>query len=290
MTESLDRRKFLTRTATVAVIIGFPWTSRLSAGEDGLLDAAKKRMKEEVKPGIFILFPENQDAQNTLGHILEQMLHSQSASTHQLFCVAVFVCIPPSVGKAQFADYKPEGIIRCLDLDGKIVESRPLPGNPTESSLVAEIQKLIDGEQGARLKTWAVAQRHALGVETADRILKLRQNLSADEFQKREDALKELTKLAPTSTAILAEYKSRTNDPEATHRLNEIFTKMFNDGSKEQPSVQLPYGVQWAVAGGCGGHCTIAESRAQFMVKCGMAMISADSARFLRFTTGTPVQ
>src|SRR3954453_1286313 len=80
VTRSFDRRAFVSKSVS-ALVLGLVLFGTAGAADrpaekpDGdLLEAARKRIKEEIKPGVVIIVPEEESAQNYLALRLTRLL------------------------------------------------------------------------------------------------------------------------------------------------------------------------------------------------------------------------
>src|SRR5262245_4701406 len=170
--------------AVGAVLLGTAQTAPpAEKSGEALLEAARKRMKEEVKPGVVIVVPEEESAQNYLALRLTRLLGGEapevveggvrqasytepakpSRGTAHLFCQAVFVCLPAKQAHKAFPGLAPATSLVLLGTDGKPCGS--LMGSPAlfEENFVTAVRELLDGPRGERLAGVADAQRRALG-------------------------------------------------------------------------------------------------------------------------------
>lgn len=285
----MDRRTFLKRSAAASVMLGFPLLSRFAEAEPctdkpAVLKEALARMKDEHKPGVALLFPNDAGMQNKLGRDLEELLSEDKAGVKQLFCEAVFVCLRPTDAATHFTQHKSQGAAVCLNPDGDVVDTWVIEPWQFRERFVAEIGALVHGKNGERSRQWADAQRKTIGDQTSSRLDRALKQLGAERPSDRDAAQKELAEVAPKATSVLGLARIQTDDPEVRHRIDAVFTGLFAGAAKDKASVRLPYGVEWAEGSlGCGGRCSIAER--EVAVACGIARVAPASRKYLRFVT-----
>jgi hypothetical protein len=225
-----------------------------------LLETARQRMKQEVKPGVVIIVPEEESAQNYLALRLTRLLGGEGPMEEQpirtvaytrpapvtpspayLFCQAVFVCLPAKQARQAFPGLKPSAELVLLDLNGKPVAS--LPGSPAlfEENFVPAITELLHGERGERLTTLADAQRRALG-PLAARIDQAIKDLDHDRFRKREAASELLARTADRTTAILIQAHRRAPSLEARRRIERLLDAVVEASSDGTVPI---HGMAW---------------------------------------------
>jgi len=234
-----------------------------------LLEAARKRIKEEIKPGVVIIVPEEESAQNYLALRLTRLLGGEVAEaaegglrqtayteptkapqgTAYLFCQAVFVCLPAKQAHKAFPKLEPATSVVLLGTDGKPCGS--LMGSPAlfEENFVSAVSELLYGPHGERLAVLADAQRRALGPLGA-RIDQAVKDLDHDRFRKREAASEFLARTADRTTAILIQAHRKAPSLEARRRIERLL-----DGVVEAASDNvLPiHGVAWQKHGTANG-------------------------------------
>lgn len=267
MTRSFDRRGFVLKSVS-ALVLGIVLFGTAGAADrpgdkpgGDLLEAARKRMKEEVKPGVVIIVPEEESAQNYLSLRLTRLLggevaevadgsvrqasYTESTKAPQgaacLFCQAVFVCLPAKQAHKAFPKLEPATSLVLLGIDGKPCGS--LLGSPAlyEENFVTAVSELLYGPRGERLAVLADAQRRALGPLGA-RIDEAVKDLDHDRFRKREAASAFLARTADRTTAILIQAHRKAPSLEARRRIERLL-----DGVVEAASDSaLPiHGVAW---------------------------------------------
>jgi len=292
VTRPFDRRTFIPTLVLGLALLGAARGADRPADKPGgdLLETARKRMKQEVKPGVVIIVPEEESAQNYLALRLTRLLGGEGPMVEEnpirtvaytrpapvtpspayLFCQAVFVCLPAKQARQAFPGLKPSAELVLLGLDGKPVAS--LPGSPAlfEENFVPAITELLHGERGERLTTLADAQRRALG-PLAPRIDQAIKDLDHDRFRKREAASELLTRTADRTTAILIQAHRRAPSLEARRRIERLLDAVVEASSDGTVPI---HGMAWGSlkplpTGGVPGG-------------------TMPSQRFLRFVTDKP--
>jgi len=275
VTRSFDRRAFGLKSVSALVLglvlLGTAGAADRPAEKPGgdLLEAARKRMKEEVKPGVVIIVPEEESAQNYLALRLTRLLggevpevaeggvrqaaYTEPAKAPQgtayLFYQAVFVCLPAKQAHKAFPKLEPATSLVLLGIDGKARGS--LMGSPAlfEENFVPAVSELLCGPRGERLAVLADAQRRALGPLGA-RIDAAIKDLDHDRFRKRQAASEFLARTADRTTAILIQAHRKAPSLEARRRIERLL-----DGVVETTSDNaLPiHGVAWQKQGTANG-------------------------------------
>jgi hypothetical protein len=231
-----------------------------------LLKAAQERMKQENKPGVVIVIPAEPQAANKLANELATLLGGKNpacavdewipfgmppsagagnAEVHQLFCQAVFVCLPAEAARKAFPKLQADSAAVLLDRTGEPLEAVKASETLFAGGFTGEMTSLIHGKHGERLTAMAQAQRSALGKEAAERVEACLRSLDADQFFVRQQASAVLSELAPRATALLAEELRRRPALEKRRRVEQFFNEIYAAASEEKPSVRLPFGVQW---------------------------------------------
>src|SRR5262245_15559443 len=106
MKTTMDRRTFLKRTALASVVFGLPVLSRLTWADetDGLLTVALGRMENEKRPGVLIFVPiHSPEAGLPFLDMLTEVLWPKNGVSHQVFCEALFVCLPKKPANTKIA-------------------------------------------------------------------------------------------------------------------------------------------------------------------------------------------
>jgi hypothetical protein len=227
-----------------------------------LLEVARKRMKEEVKPGIVIVVPEEESAQNYLALRLTRLLGGEvpelapeggirqasytepakaPQGTGHLFCQAVFVCLPAKQAHKAFPRLASGTSLVLLGIDGKPCGS--LVGSPAlfEENFVSAVSELLDGSHGERLAVLADAQRRALG-PLGGRIDEAIKDLDHDRFRKREAASELLARTADRTTALLIQAHHKAPSLEARRRIERLLDSVVEAASDNALPIQ---GVAW---------------------------------------------
>lgn len=217
------------------------WVNYSPTGTDGLTDALVQ-MKAEGKPGVVFVAPADPNQANVLALEVVRLIYSKGSLRQRLSCETVLTWLNAEHAKTHFPDLKPEAAVLVLESDGKLIESLTNEEAFSEGSFSKRLQKSIHGKDDELLEARAVTQRTALGAEAA-KIDPAIENLGAEQFQAREDASKELEKMAPRITAILVAEYTRTKDSEVKHRLTELFKSLYQAAAADKPGTKLPHGL-----------------------------------------------
>ena len=291
MAAIIDRRAFLKRTAATSIILGFPFLGRRGLAGPGpdpdvdrlALEAALRRMKAELKPGVVILVPGDPGDAKLLAADLTKLLTESEGAVRQIFCRAVFVCLASGEAAGHFPELKPGAAAICLDPDGKPTGSIPRAPGLFRREFAATVAKAIDGKDEERLTALAGAQRAALGDEASKNVDALLSELGSEEFGRRSAASDALFARAERTTAILADSQRRTTDPETRYRIAGVFERLFSESTDEREGPRLPYGAAWEAEpelGGCGGGGGGGNAPAP---ACGLAVAPVKARKFLKF-------
>ncbi|MBL8797951.1 MAG: hypothetical protein JNM56_28900 [Planctomycetia bacterium] len=264
----------------------------LPVAPEELLKAARERMKQEHKPGVVIVVPADAKAAGKLGNDLAALLGGknpacavgeprpfQQPSTagagnldaHQLFCQAVFVCLPAEAARKAFPRLRADSAAFLFDDAGKIVDEVKASENLFSADFVSQLTSLLHGKQGERLAATAQAQRAALGKEAAQRADTALRSLDSEQFFIRQQASVVLGELAPRATALLAAELRKQPPLETRRRLETFFEQIYGEASEEKPSARLPFGAQWQ------------GMRVDTCPTCGRGSVAAPTRLFLRF-------
>ncbi len=276
MTTPVGRRDFLEQSAATGLLLGFPFlVPQEGAGAEPaptgaeLLDLARRRMKQEVRPGVVILIPPDPDDAQRLARDLGDLLGAGNEwcffvsgkereevgkppvtgatdpSVQRLFCQAVFVCVPLADVRKAFPDVRPGSAALLLDAAGRPLDQ--LAADPTlfGKDFPAKMKRFLHGPRGAHLATAGAAQRAALGPAAAAQLDAAVRDLDADDFTARENASRRLAELAPRAPALLAAALEAAPGLEPRRRLERLFADLFWTAAAEKPGPRLPYGVRW---------------------------------------------
>lgn len=196
---------------------------------------------------------------------------SGNPEAHQLFCQAVFVCLPAEAARKVFPKLQADSAAALLDNTGKPLEEVKASDTLFSSGFTSQMTNLIHGKQGERLAATIQAQRAALGKEPAERVEACLRSLDSDQFFVRQQASAVLAELAPRATALLAAELRKKPALETRRRVEYFFEEIYAAASEEKPSVRLPFGAQWQGqrVGTCG--------------PCGLSSVAHSSRLFLRF-------
>lgn len=264
-----------------------------TATPEELLAAAKERMKQESKLGVVILVPAEAKVATKLATDLATLLGgknpdcavddgeirfgmpppagSGNPEAHQLFCQAVFVCLPADAARKAFPKLQADSAALLLDNSGKPLEEVKASDTLFSSGFTSQMTSLIHGKQGERLAATIQVQRSALGKETAERVEACLRSLDSDQFFVRQQASAVLAELAPRATALLAAELRKKPALETRRRVEYFFEKIYSSASEERPSVRLPFGAQWE------------GRRIDTCPFCGLSSVADSSRLFLRF-------
>ena len=263
-----------------------------SATPEELLASAKDRMKQENKPGVVILIPAEPQAANKLANDLATLLGGKNPAravgesgrrgmpppagsgnpeAHQLFCQAVFVCLPAEAARKAFPKLQADSAALLLDSTSKVLDELKKSDTLFSTGFASQMTGLIHGKQGERLAATIQAQRSGMGKEAADRVEACLRSLDSDQFFVRQQASAVLAELAPRSTALLAAELRKKPALETRRRVEYFFEEIYSAASEEQPSVRLPFGTQWQ------------GQRVDPCPTCGLSSAAHSSRLFLKF-------
>lgn len=254
MHTSTDRRDFLQQGAAT-LILGFPFAAgcaKEAADPEklpeprpafgGLLGKAAGRMRDECKPGVVIVVPQDPAKALPLLQELTAFLGDHSAANRRLLGQAVFVCLPFKDARAAFPAMKSDSLLLLLDHRGQLIDERAADPRPFPDA-AAHLTRFLHGPDRKHLAAFRDAQRAALGAAPCERIDAALRDLRADGFRTREDATRRLWDYAPRATAVLADaFYAGTED--VRHRIDMLFARL-HAGATENASPNMPFGVEW---------------------------------------------
>jgi len=264
----------------------------LPVAPEELLKAARERMKQENKPGVVIVIPAEPQATNKLANELATLLGGKNPAcavgeaarrgmpppagagnpeAHQLFCQAIFVCLPAEAARKAFPKLQADSAALLLDSTGKPLDELKKSDTLFSTGFTSQMASLIHGKQGERLAATIEAQRTGMGKETAERVAACLRSLDSDQFFIRQQASAVLGELAPRATALLAAELRKKPALETRRRVEHFFEEIYSAASEEQPSVRLPFGAQWQ------------GQRVDPCPACGLSSAAHSSRLFLKF-------
>ncbi len=235
----------------------------LKPGNQGdVLELARRRMREEVKPAVLILVPQEEAARNLLAARMTQLLVgapqpeqgvrraggfepvAPSQAVDLLFSQAVFVCVPEEQARRAFPNFAAQAAVVLLDPDGRPAAALPDAPALFEQHFVAAVSEMLHGKNGERLAATARAQRAALG-DRAVRVDAAVRDLDHDRFRRREAASTLLTEAAPRTTAILIEAHKKAPSLEVRRRIERLLEGVLA-AAGDRAEATLPLGLAWS--------------------------------------------
>lgn len=309
MGSELGRRAFLQQNIAAGLVLGLPLL-RATAGPSlakvgpppisgaELLDQARKRMKDELRPGVVLVIPTDPGRVGSLTNALGRLMAppdgcdvpaapvkavktpekkavaavcgATDPALQRLFCEAVFACVPVDDVRAAYADVRADAALVLLDAQGKFLADLPYAPGLFEKDFVTRLTEFVHGPEGKHLASAARAQRAALGEAKSAALDRSLADLDSDDFSQREQASRHLGGLAPRAPAVLVRGIQDVSTLEARYRLERIFSARFA-ALADCPGDRLPYGVRFEAVAvhSCPG--------------CGMAILPQSSRQFVRF-------
>jgi hypothetical protein len=262
VTRTLDRRPVALACAAALALALFSARAfgQQVAGNPPLspLELALQRVKQDLKPAVIILVPEEATAKETLAARLTGLVSGnrrrQARALEFLFAEAVFVCAPAAQVHKTFPTTPPTATVLLIGPEGKPVASLADGPGLFEEGFVPQMTELLHGRRGERLAVAAKAQRRSLG-DLAAQVDVALHDLDSDLFRKREAASGFLAGTAERSTAVLVEARLKAPSLEAKRRLERLLDGVLANAVWQFGS-NLPYGVRWGEAPeeGCPGN------------------------------------
>jgi hypothetical protein len=271
----MRRRAFLGSTALGLAAAAWPsWLRRAfadaSVGGPGVgTNAATNRQPSDGKPVLAIIIPSKDGDKYERGRAIGRLINHGSDEEMAALALCEVWCVPP--------DKAPPGEPWMVLLDGT---SAPFPISPKKTVAYPEElprEQLADPIHLAVMGTHAMIQRRvdqarvALGPAIFDEARR-----AASSPHPETTALPVVDRAASIFAAAIegASPERRTN---LLHVLAEAARARLRDH-------EIP-GSRWARSSGCGTDIENAAPDEQNMIDCGMAMVPAESRRFLWFYT-----
>ena len=275
----IDRRAFL----------GFVSASPFAFGLDELLagttpqeiprwwNSALNRMKELDRPGLVFVGPTEDQALETLGFALRDLLESGDPRAREIFCASVVVCLHPSLAAPCLPEAAEPGRVVILDPKGQVVEKAVIPlgalANP--GAFEEFISPLLYGEGDARLAAAAERVRSKLTAEEKAAL----SDLSSDvNIPTRERAARLLARRTDFLMPLLVFERRKGGDSERSIRTRSLIEAQFAASEEKSPGPRLPFGAKYKPGHGCASDEEDGSS-----IQCGMSRLEGKGQRFLKF-------
>lgn len=251
----MDRRTFI--AAGGATILGLPYL-RAQDTKPTWFDAGLKRIKETGLPGIVVVVPDAREKMIALSNALTARVDKGGADVQALLAGAVWICLLDKDAREKFKEPKR---LLLIDGDARVQESADtkIEDFEKDETFVKAARPLVEKDFAARLEAaWKKVDADALKQELT--------RLSNDDPDVRDAASKALAKRLPDALTILVDESRKAKDLEVSGRIAAILA-----------GPALPFGAQWCTwnGSGCGDP--------REMVECGMARMSAQERKVVRF-------
>jgi hypothetical protein len=244
---------------------------------------ARARMRRNLRPGLVIVVPAEAGPRQQLADDLGVLLGghamagrgrarlvpeaSRAPGIDLLLTEAVVMCLPVAFARAAFPGMGDRTAVLLLSPEGARVAELASAPDLFQGDAVARLTELLHGPGDQRLEEITRLQREALGRDLAARIDTALVDLASATYRERERATALLQSHAPRITSVLVHAVRQPRPLEAKRRLERLLAAVLRPADAAEA---LPFGV--------------AFERQHFdpCPGCGRAIISEDSARFLR--------
>jgi hypothetical protein len=307
MRTDLGRRDFLKQGASAGLVLGFPFwpatadePAKPAAPRPDFLALARERMRQENKPGIILIIPDEVHEAAALGDKLSiligltdaaRKLHAQPVrfkggapptaadgvkTAQRLFCQAVFVCLRRDEVKRIYPELGRISAAVLLDLDGKPIAQLAGADDLFGEGFAAKMGAFLHGDKGERLAEMVKVQRTVLGADACRRFDKAVKDVDSDDFETREAGSRALAEIGPKAPFLVVTAARSAPGPEARYRIEAVFDKIYAAAPQEQPGSRLPFGTQWE------------KIKFDPCLGCGLAAMPDVTRMYIRCITGKP--